>query len=62
MDKKAQRAVITYLHIKGMAPTEIYKNMTETLKNYALSVASVKIWVNEIKPGKESRDDEHRSR
>ena len=47
--------------MKGMTPTEIDKNMTETLKNSGLSFASVKRWVYEIWSGQESLDEEHRS-
>ncbi|XP_029634921.1 protein GVQW3-like [Octopus sinensis] len=54
MEKTEYHAVLKYLHLKGMTPSEIHENMVRTLTDNAPSYATVKRWVNEFKRGRES--------
>lgn len=60
MEKTEYRAVIKYLHLKGMTPSEIHEDMVRTLTDNAPSYATVKRWVNEFKRGRESVEDDPR--
>jgi len=61
MDNYENRAVIRYLHKKGMTPKEIHDDMLSTLGTSAPSYATVKKWVAEFKRGRETLDDDPRS-
>ena len=54
MDKTEYRAVIKYLHLKGMSPSETYADMVNTLVDSAPSYATVKRWTSEFKCSMES--------
>ncbi|XP_046545536.1 protein GVQW3-like [Haliotis rubra] len=61
MDKIGNRAVIKYLHMKGLTPTAIHADMVSTLGEDAPSFATVKRWAAEFRRGKESLQDDPRS-
>lgn len=61
MDKVEYRAVIKYLTLKGLTPTQIHADMVETLVDNAPSFATVKRWAAEFKRGRESIEDDPRS-
>ncbi|CEF59955.1 Homeodomain-like-containing protein [Strongyloides ratti] len=54
MDKLEKRAVIKYLVKKGLSATEIFEDMQNVLREYALSYETIKRWVSEFKHGKTS--------
>ena len=58
MDKKESRAVIKYLHKKGMKPKEIHDDMVKTLGEDSLCYSTVKKWVADFKQDRESTDDD----
>ena len=59
MDKISERAVIQYLHKKGLTPKDIH-NMVATLGKDAPSYVTVKRWVAEFKHGRQSLEDDPR--
>ncbi|XP_076068328.1 histone-lysine N-methyltransferase SETMAR-like [Oratosquilla oratoria] len=61
MEKIEYRAVIKYLHLKGMSPSEVHKDMVQTLGDDSPSYATVKRWVAEFKRGRDSVKDEPKS-
>lgn len=61
MDKTEKRAVIKYLHLKGLTQNEIAMDMKEVLGDNAPSQATVYRWVAEFQRGRQSTEDEHRS-
>jgi [histone H3]-lysine36 N-dimethyltransferase SETMAR len=61
MDKTEKRAVIKYLYLKGFSPQKIHEDMKEVLSDDAPSPATVYRWVAELKRGRQSTEDEHRS-
>ena len=56
MDKIGERAVIQYLHKKGLTPKDIHNDMVATPD--APSYATVKRWMAEIKRGRQSLEDD----
>ena len=54
------RAVLKYLHKKGMTPKEIHEDMVKTLGDDSPSYSTVKKWVAIFTRGTESLKDEHR--
>ena len=60
MDKIGERAVIQYLHKKGLTPKDIHNDMVATLGKDAPSYATVKRWVVEFKCGRQSLEDDPR--
>lgn len=61
MDKNEKRAVIKYLHLKGLTQNEIATDMKKVLGDNAPSQATVYRWVAEFQRGRQSTEDEHRS-
>ena len=61
MDKKESRAVIKYLHKKGMKTKEIHDDMVKTLGEDSPCYSTVKKWVADFKRGRESTDDDART-
>lgn len=59
MDRIEQRAVIKYLRLKEMTPTQIHQNLVDTLGESAVSYDIVKRWCREFKCGRQSCIDEH---
>ena len=57
MEKTDYRAVVTYLHLKDMLPSEINKDIQGTLQEDAPSYATVKSWAKEFKRGNEGVKD-----
>ena len=62
MDEAGLRAVIMFLHIKGLSPKEIHKDMQATLQDNAPSYTMVKKWSAEFKRGRKSLEDDPRPR
>ena len=60
MDKIGERAVIQYLHNKGLTPKDIHNDMVATLGKDAPSYAKVKRWVAEFKGSRQSLEDDPR--
>lgn len=60
MEDLEKRAVIKYFYIKGLTPSEIKKEMDDTLKDSSPSYTTVKRWVSEFKKGRTSTKDEPR--
>lgn len=61
MDKNEKRAVIKYLHFKGLTQNEIAVDMKEVLGDNAPSQATIYRWVAEFQRGRQSTEDEYRS-
>ena len=61
MEKNEKRAVIKYLHMKGLSPQQMHEDMEKVLADDAPSQATVYRWVAELKRGRQSTEDEHRS-
>ena len=53
MDKIGERAVIQYLHKKGLTPKDIHNDMVATLGKDAPPYATVKRWVAGFKRGRQ---------
>ena len=60
MDKICERAVIQYLHKKGLTPKDIHNDMVAALGKDAPSYATVIRWVEEFKRGRQSLEDDLR--
>ena len=58
MDKIGERAVIQYLHKKGLTPEDIHNDMVARLGKDVPSYATVKRWVAEFKRGRQSLEDD----
>lgn len=59
MEPVEQRAVIKYLRLKQMTPTQIHEDLVDTLGESAVSYDIVKRWCREFKCGRQSCTDEH---
>ena len=59
--KVEYRAVIRYLYLKGKTGKEIHGELANVYGSSAPSYAQVKFWVEEIKRGRTSLEDEARS-
>ena len=61
MEKSELRAVITYLHKKGLPPKQMHMDMVVTLGDDAPSYSMIKNWVAEFRCGRTNTEDEQRS-
>lgn len=61
MEYIEHRAVIKFLHLKGLKGGEIFEEMQSVLGESAPSYATVKNWLAEFKRGRTCIQDEHRS-
>ena len=62
MNNSSHRAVIRYLGLKGLTPTEIHEDLVATLEENAPSYSFVVKWAAEFKHGWESLEDDPRAR
>ena len=60
MDKIGEKAVIQYLHKKGLTPKDIHNDMVATLEKDAPLYATVKRWVTEFKRGRQNLENDPR--
>ena len=60
MGKNKKRAVIKYLHLKGLTQNEIAVDIKGVLGDNAPSQAAIYRWVAEFQRGRQSTEDEHR--
>ena len=60
MEKTEIRAIIKYLHLKGMTASEIHNDMLGTLAESAPSYATVTRWIREFKRGRVRVKDDPR--
>ncbi|XP_026319343.1 protein GVQW3-like [Hyposmocoma kahamanoa] len=61
MDKVEYRAVIKYLCLKGITPTQIKDELDSVNEDSAPSFTRVKFWAAEFKRGRKSLGDDERS-
>ena len=61
MEKTEIRAIIKYLHLKGMTASEICDDILGTLAESAPSYATVTRWIREFKRGRVRVEDDPRS-
>ena len=61
MKKSEFRAVIKHLYLKGLTPKEMKAELDEVHGTSAPVFATVYSWVNQVKSGRTSTKDEHRS-
>lgn len=61
MDKFEHRAVIKYLHLKGLSANDIHMDMLQVLGDTAPSYSTVTYWLREFERGRSSTADEARS-
>ena len=62
MDKIWHRGVIRYLQKKGLMTKKIHTDMVSTLGDDTSALSTVKKWAAEFKRGRESLEDDPRSR
>ena len=53
---KAQRVIIRFLHLRGMKPIEIHRQLRETCSDGVMDVKNVRSWVRQFKEGRTSCD------
>ena len=51
-----QRVIIRFLHLRGMKPIEIHRQLSETCSDGVMDVKNVRSWVRQFKEGRKSRD------
>ena len=61
MEKTEKRAVIKYLHMKGLSVQQICLDMKEVLGDDVPSQATVYRWTGALQRGRQATEDEHRS-
>ena len=62
MEKTEIGAIIKNLHLQGMTASEIHDDMLKTLAESVPSYATVTRWTREFKRGRDSVEDDPRSR
>ena len=53
---KEQRVIIRFLHLRGMKPMEIHRQLSETCSDGVMDVKNVRSWVRQFKEGRTSCD------
>ena len=51
-----QRVIIRFLHLRGMKPIEIHRQLSETCSDSVMDVKNVRSWVRQFKEGRTSCD------
>ena len=51
-----QRVIIRFLHLCGMKPIEIHRQLSETCSDGVMDVKNVRLWVRQFKEGRTSCD------
>ena len=51
-----QRVIIRFLHLRGMKPIEIHRQLSETYSDGIMDVKNVRSWVRQFKEGRTSCD------
>ena len=51
-----QRVIIRFLHLHGMKPIEIHRQLSETCSDGVMDVKNVRSWVQQFKEGRTSCD------
>ena len=51
-----QRVIIRFLHLRGMKPIEIHRQLSETCSDSVMDVKNVHSWVRQFKEGRTSCD------
>ena len=51
-----QRVIIRFLHLRGMKPIEIHRQLSETCSDGVTDVKNVSSWVRQFKEGRTSCD------
>ena len=49
-----QRVVVRFLHLRGMKPIEIHRQLSETCSDGVMDVKNVRSWVRQFKEGRTS--------
>mgnify|MGYP003623263763 CR=1 FL=1 len=53
-----QRVIIRFLHLRGVTPIEIHRQLSETCGDGVMNVKNVRSWVRQFKEGRTSCDNE----
>ena len=51
-----QRVIIRFLHLRGMKPIEIHRQLSESCSDGVMDVKNVRSWVQQFKEGRTSCD------
>ena len=51
-----QGVIIRFLHLRGMKPIEIHRQLSETCSDGVMDVKNVRLWVRQFKEGRTSCD------
>ncbi|PNF14417.1 hypothetical protein B7P43_G01689 [Cryptotermes secundus] len=46
-----QRVTIRFLHLRGVTPTEIHRQLSETCGDGVMNVKNVRSWLRQLKEG-----------
>ncbi|PSN41301.1 hypothetical protein C0J52_09888 [Blattella germanica] len=55
-----QRVIIRFLHLRGVKPIEIHRQLSETCGDDVMDVSNVRSWVRQFKEGRTSCDNKTR--
>ena len=55
-----QRVIIRFLHLRGVTPIEIHRQLSETCGDGAMNVSNVLAWVRQFKEGRTSCENKQR--
>ena len=51
-----QHVIIRFLHLRGMKPIEIHRQLSETCSDGVMDVKNVRSWVRQFEEGQKSCD------